>query len=135
MKRECLLSRAYTGAPLTFSGVEIAYSPLVNEIMRELGNALFSRGGDGSQTEHLALVECIMVMHLIAIGDKKAVADYMAVDRAERNKRCVQFYLDNEEEIEPLKPAIVQRLESAAAAIVESESPGKPQEPARGRSP
>lgn len=135
MKRECLLSRAYTGNPLTLDGVELAFSPLVNEILRELKTAVFTGDGDGSQTHQAGLCEGVLVMWLLAKGDKAGIAELRAMTREQRAARVLDFYIEHEEGVDALKPEIISRLESVAAAIVESEEVGKPHLPAQDSSP
>lgn len=127
MKRDCLLSKAYTGPPMVLRGVELAYSALVNEVLRELKTAFFTGDGDGSQTHTLGLVEGLMVMDMVARDSKQELADFINLPRDERNRLAVRFYIENETEVESLKPQILTRMEAAAAAAVESDSPGKSQ--------
>ena len=126
MKRECLLSRAYTGIPLTLDGVELAFSPLVNEIVRELKTAFFTGDGDGTQTHQAGLCEGVLVMFLLASDDRKGLAALRQMSREDRARRVLDFYLEHEAGIDALKPEIIARMESVAAAIVESEAQGKP---------
>lgn len=135
MKRECLLSRSYTGNPLTLDGVELAFSPLVNEILRELKTALFTGNGDGSQTHQAGLCEGVLVMYLLAKEDRTALAELRKMNREDRAARVLDFYLEHEQGIDALKPEIFARMEAAAAAIVESEDAGKPHPPAPASSP
>jgi len=123
MKRECLLSRHYTGEPMTLHGKPIFYSALVNELMRELKVAVFHGADD--QTDHSAFTECIMVMGLIADNNLARINELRSMDRAARHSEVLTFALGNEEEVERLKPQILDRLEQAKAAIVESEAGGK----------
>lgn len=129
MKRNCLLSRSYSAPPMTFNGVEIAYSALVNELMRTLKTAVFSPVDDDSMTQHLGMVECIYIMASLATDDKAAIAQHLDQTREQRNAWLVRFYLMHEDEIERLKPEIIARMESAAAASVESEAAGGKPEP------
>jgi len=135
MKRECLLSRAYTGTPLTLAGVELAFSPLVNEIVRELKTAFFTGDGDGTQTHQAGLCEGVLVMFLLASDDRKGLAELRQMSREDRARRVLDFYLEHETGIDALKPEIIARMESVAAAIVESEAQGKPHPPAPDSSP
>jgi len=66
MKRECLLSRTYTGPPMMLRGIEIVYSPLANEILRELQTAFFTGDGAGDQTHQAGLAEGLLIMWLLA---------------------------------------------------------------------
>jgi hypothetical protein len=135
MKRECLLSRAYTGNPMTLNGVELAFSPLANEILREFKTALFTGDGDGTQTHQAGLCEGVLVMWLLAKDDRAGIAELRKMTRPERAARVLDFYLENEAGIDALKPEILARLESIAAAIVESEAGGKPRQQAPVSSP
>lgn len=123
MKRECLLSRHYTGEPMTLHGKPIFYSALVNELMREFKVAVFHGADD--QTDHSAFTECIMVMSLIADNNLSRIAELRAMPREQRHSEVLTFALEHDEEVEQLKPIILDRLEQAKAAIVESEAGGK----------
>jgi hypothetical protein len=135
MKRECLLSRSYTGPPMLFAGREIFYSALVNEILRELRTAFFTGDGDGTQTHHAGLCEGIMVMHLLAEGKRAEIHALRSMTREERAAAVLDFAIEHDAEIESLKPEIIARMEAAMAAMVESEEPGKPAPPAPASSP
>jgi len=126
MKRECLLSQTYIGEPMIFHGIELAYSPLVNEVLRSLRTAFFHGRGSNGQTEHHGICEGIMVMNMVARDAKQEFHAHINITPDERAKDVLAFYIDNEAEIEALKPAIVARMESAIAASVESEGTGKP---------
>jgi|APGre2960657404_1045060.scaffolds.fasta_scaffold22532_3 hypothetical protein len=135
MKRECLLSRSYTGNPMTLDGVELFFSPLANEILRELKTALFTGEGDGTQTHQAGLCEGVLVMWLLAKEDRAGIAELRKMSREARARCVLDFYLDHEAGIDALKPEILARMESIAAAIVESEAGGKPRQPAPDSSP
>jgi hypothetical protein len=135
MKRECLLSRTYTGSPMMLRGVEIVYSPLANEILREFETAFFNGDGAGDQTHQAGLNEGVLIMWLLAAGNRQEVARLRKLTRADRHREVLDFYLENEEEIDALKPEIIARMESAMAASVESETPGKSHQPLRESSP
>jgi hypothetical protein len=126
MKRECLLSQSYIGEPMIFKGIELAYSPLVNEILRSLKTAFFHGRGGNDQTEHHGICEGIMVMNMVARGEKQEIHAHINLSPDDRSKAVLAFYIDNEAEIEAIKPALVTRMESAIAASVESEGSGKP---------
>jgi hypothetical protein len=126
MKRECLLSQSYIGEPMIFHGTELAYSPLVNEILRSLKTAFFHGRGGSDQTEHHGICEGIMVMNMVARDEKQEIHAHINLSPDERAKAVLAFYIDNEAEIESIKPALVARMESAIAASVESEGSGKP---------
>ena len=130
MKRECLLSKAYTGAPITLDGIELAYSPLVNEILRELDTAFFT-GPKEHQTDHHGMVEGIMIMFYLAKNSRDLIHRHRTLEATERQREVVTFYLDHEEQIEAIKPLITERITAAVAAAVESEATGKsrPQPP------
>jgi hypothetical protein len=135
MKRECLLSRSYTGPPMLFAGREIFYSALVNEILRELRTAFFTGDGDGTQTHHAGLCEGILIMHLLAEGKRQEVQDHRNLAREARAAAVLDFAIEHEAEIEAIKPEIIARMEAAMASMVESEEPGKPAPPAPASSP
>ena len=116
-------------------GVELAFSPLVNEILRELNTAFFTGDGDGTQTHQAGLCEGVLVMFLLAKNDRAGLAEFRKLTREQRATRVLDFYLDHEEGIDALKPDILARMESAAAAMVESEAQGKPHPQALDSSP
>lgn len=135
MKRECLLSRSYTGPPMMLAGVELAYAPIVNEILREFQTAFFNGDGPGDQTHHGGMCEGILIMYHIARDDKAEIHRLRQLPRAARHAAVLDFFLDHEAEITALQPAIIARMESAAAAAVESEAAGKSPLPPRVSSP
>lgn len=135
MKRDCLLSRAYSAPPMKFNGREIAYSSLVNEILRGISTPIFAGDSDGPMTQNMGFVEAIYVMAKLAEEDKEAVAAHCDKSPDARNAALLSFYIQHEDEIERLKPEILARLEAAAAAAVESETPGKPLAQPRDSSP
>ena len=135
MKRDCLLSRAYTGKPLTLNGSEIYYSATANEILREFQTAFFCGDGPGDQTHFHGVAEGLMVMELLAKGDVSRISELREMARQDRHKIVLTFAIENEDEIARLKPEILTRIESAMAATVESEMPGKPQAQALESSP
>ena len=114
---------------MTLGNVEIFYSPLANDLIRQLETAFFTRRGGDEQTENLGLAEGVMVMWLMARDKKNELLEFLDIDRPSRNSRVVRFYLENEEEIETLKPILLSRLAAAEAAAVESEGSGKSQSP------
>ena len=111
---------------MIFKGIELAYSPLVNEILRSLKTAFFHGRGGSDQTEHHGICEGIMVMNMVARDEKQEIHTHINLSPDERAKAVLAFYIDNEAEIEAIKPALVARMESAIAASVESEGSGKP---------
>lgn len=135
MKRECLLSKAYTGNPMMLGGVELAFSPLANEILRELKTSLFTGEGDGTQTHQAGLCEGVLVMWMLAKDDRSGIAELRKMSREQRASKVLDFYLDHESEIDALKPEILARMEAIAAAIVESEGGGKPHQQVPASSP
>lgn len=135
MKRECLLSTSYVGAPMTLRGTELVYSALVNEVVRELGSPLFCGDGDGTRTHYQGMCEGILVMYLMARGEIAGLNELRSMTSEQRNKAVLDFALENEDEIAGLKPAILARLEALAAAAVESEEVGKPRARRRESSP
>ncbi|MFO0201822.1 MAG: hypothetical protein ACK528_01690 [Alphaproteobacteria bacterium] len=120
---------------MTLDGVELFFSPLANEILRELKTALFTGEGDGTQTHQAGLCEGVLVMWLLAKEDRAGIAELRKMSREARARCVLDFYLDHEAGIDALKPEILARMESIAAAIVESEAGGKPRQPAPDSSP
>ena len=125
MKRDCLLSKAYTAGPLTFDGTEIAYSGLANEILREFKTSFFCGDGPGDQTHFSGIAEGIMVMLILAQRNFSYLADLRVMPREQRHSLVLSFALEHEEEIARLQPEIIARVEAAMAASVESSELGK----------
>jgi hypothetical protein len=67
-----------------------------------------------------------MVMDMVARNAKQEIHAHINLPTNDRSKAVLAFYIDNEAEIEAIKPALVARMESAIAASVESEGSGKP---------
>ena len=118
-----------------FHGNELAYSPLVNEILRSIKTAFFHGRGGNDQTEHHGICEGIMVMDMVARDAKQEIHAHINLTPEDRAKAVLFFYIDNEAEIEVIKPAIIARMESAIAASVESEGSGKPHQQLQDSSP
>ena len=127
MNRTCLLSLAYDGAPMVFNGQPIYYSALVNEVLRELKNALFyGSPDDKSHTEFMGLCEAFLVMYLYAKRDMAAVKELRGMSQDDRSKAILDFAIEHEDEIERIKPEFVLRVKAVMAAGVEGTAPGKP---------
>ena len=125
MNRECLLSDAYGNERMMFNGVEIFYSPLVNETLRTLQTPFFTSAKYDILTQHTGVCEAIYIMHLIAIDKKDEVKAHKKRSEKERMELLSDFYLDNEDQIESLKELIEQRMYQVLASNVESEAGGK----------
>lgn len=130
MKRTCLLSKSYSGAPMMLAGREIIYSPLANEIVRELGSAFFNGNSERDQTDFAGMCEGIMVMWHLAENEMGAIQSLRAMEPSERAKSVLDFMIEHEAGIDQLKGEILTRIKSAMAASVESEGSGKPHLPA-----
>jgi hypothetical protein len=124
MKRECLLSRAYTGGNMTFNGTEIYFSALANDVLREFKNGILHNAED--QTDLSGISEIVMVMDLLARNEMKEIQSLRKLSREDRHSKVLDFTIEHEPEIERLKTDIVDRLQSTIAAAVESDAPGKP---------
>ncbi len=124
MKRECLLSRDYTGAPMTFKGEPIYYSAFVNEIMREFKTAIFYGADD--QSDLNAISECASIMVAFATGDIDRIEQLRAMTRQERHKEATTFAIRNSDEIDRIQPQLMERIQRAMGSQVESEVEGKP---------
>ena len=135
MKRECLLSRAYTGGPMTLEGREIAYSALANEIIREFKTSIFNADAPQDQTDYCGIAECVLVMSLLERKDFEGVKALRLMSRPDRHSAVLSFALDHAAEIDRLQTEILARLESLQAAAVESVEPGKSQPPPPDSSP
>ena len=124
-KRQCLLSRAYSGEPMKIKGTEIVYSALANEIIREFETAFFCDAKHDDQTDHHGLCEAVYVMFLIATDDYATIEQLRAMTRKERHAQVLSFYLANVDDVDAVKPLLMARIESAAASGVESLGVGK----------
>lgn len=131
MKRECLLSRTYTGAPMSFRGEELVYSAIVNEILREFKTTFFSEHSLSDQTQTHGCYEAIMIMHLVGESDFSTIQTLREKTREDRHKDVLSFAVKNMDQIDEIIPQLVARVESIAAAAVESEGRGKYQAQAR----
>lgn len=128
MKRECLLSRAYTGGNMTFKGTDIYFSALANDILREFKNGILHDAKD--QTDLSGTSEIVLVMYLLAENKMGDIQDLRKLTREDRHSKILDFTIENESEIERLQADIVDRLQSTIASAVESDAPGKPHSPA-----
>ena len=136
MKRNCLLSDPYGQPPMKLGGDEVFYSPLANEIIRELNSAGFNGDGDGKQTHYQGMCEGLVVMWLLAKGDREKIQWMRRADAKERSAYVNDFILDNESNIERLVEQLIDRITQAMAASVEgAEDEGKSQEPVPMSSP
>lgn len=126
MKRDCLLSKAYSGPPMILAGVTLFYSPLANEILRELNTAFFMGDGTGDQTMHHGVCEGVFVMFLIASSDFKRLDEIRKMDRKERHALVLSFMIEHADEMDELRDQVIERVEASIAASVESEVVGKP---------
>lgn len=128
-KRECLLSRAWTGAELTLGGRELALASGRFELLRYWKNAIMGEGG-GDQSEVGAMHEVAWAMYLT----KDEIKASKRMSDAERREAVLDFALEFEDELAGISDGIKDRLLSIKAAAVESELPGKA-EPALASSP
>jgi hypothetical protein len=126
MKRECLLAKTYTGPPMILDGTELFYSPLANEIVREFQTAFFCGEGTGDQTAHHGLCEGILIMWLIAKNQFAEIDRLRNMSRPERHKLVLDFMLRHADVMDELKDQLIERVNAAMAAGVESEAQGKP---------
>lgn len=115
---------------MKLGGVEIHYSALANEIIRELNCAGFCGDADGHQTYFQGVCEGILVMYLLAKDDKEAIRQMRKMTRAERCAQINDFLLDHEAEMTALVEEVMQRVAQAMAASTEGDGEGKPVAPA-----
>lgn len=119
-KRECLLSRAWTGEPLIVGGRELALSAGRYELLRYWKNAIMAETVT-DQTEVGALHEIAWVMWMTK--DEVKAAKRMTLEK--RREAVLDFALDHEEDLLSIEDGIKDRLLSIKAASVEAETPGK----------
>jgi hypothetical protein len=110
---------------MKFKGREIYYSALVNEILRETKNGFFYGEGNDEQTQFLGLCEAFLFMWLYSTGDREQANRLRDMTIEQRNREVLTFALENEDEIEAVKPQFVERVKSVMAANVEGTGPGK----------
>ena len=133
MTRDCLLSKSYTGNPLKFKGEDIHYSPIANDILREFKTAFFHGADD--QTDFSGLAEGVMIMDLLRENNLARINELREMPREKRHREVLTFSLDNEAEITRLQPVIIERVQAAMSASVESEAGGKSHSQAPDSSP
>jgi hypothetical protein len=120
-KRECLLSAAWTGSPLTLAGRELSLPFGRFEILRLWDNVIFGSNSKRDQTEIGAVYECAWVMFMT----REELAKVQAMPPEEFRKAFADWCLDHEDELPSVKEGIAGRLEQLQAAMVESVTPGK----------
>jgi hypothetical protein len=119
-KRECLLSRAWTGPELVLDGRALALSTGRYELLRYWKNSIMAEI-ENEQTQVGALHEIAWVMWLTK--DEIKAAQRMTTEK--RREAVVNFALDYEDELAEIQDGIMERFRSIQAATVESDSPGK----------
>jgi hypothetical protein len=119
-KRECLLSKSWTGEPLTLGDRELVLSAGRFELLRYWKNAIMAESAT-DQTEIGALHEIAWVMWMT--GPEVKAAKRMTLEK--RREAVLDFALDNEDELTGIEDGIKDRLMAIKAATVEAESPGK----------
>tara|TARA_R110000868_G_scaffold18475_1_gene81237 strand:+ start:750 stop:1112 length:363 start_codon:yes stop_codon:yes gene_type:complete len=120
---------------MTFNGVEIFYSALANEILREFQTAFFCGDGPGDQTHFNGICEGVLVMSLLARKDFPYIAELRTMPRDQRHSIVISFAMEHDEEIARLQPEILARVEATMASSVESVELGKSQPPPLDSSP
>ena len=120
MKRDDLLSTAWTGKPLELGGRELRLSAGRHGLLGYWKNAFFEEGQTG-QSSLAAMGELVMVCYLT----KDEVKGVQRMTNEDRAKAVVDFMLEFEDELPEIQAGIQERMEAIKAAIVESESPGK----------
>jgi hypothetical protein len=127
MKRECLLSGSYANEPMKFNGVEIFFCPLVSETLRTLQTPFFTKAQYDILTQHTGICEAIYIMYMLATEKRDEIKAHKKRSEKERMEVLSDFYLDNEDQVELVKPQIIERMEQALASNIESEGEGKSQ--------
>lgn len=120
MKRDDLLSTAWTGKPLELGGRELRLSAGRHGLLGYWKNAFFDDGNTG-QSSLAAMGELVMVCYL----SKEELKEAQRLSDDDRAKAVVDFMLEWEDELPEIQVGIQARMEAIKAAIVESESPGK----------
>ena len=120
---------------MKLKGVEIVYSALANEVIREFETAFFCESQHDDQTDHHGLCEAVLVMFLIATDDFTRIEELRGMERKDRHRDVLSFYLANVDDVDAVKPQLIERVKSAAASGVESQGLGKSQSPAPEPSP
>ena len=123
MKRDDLLSRAWTGAPLLLNGIELRLSPGRHSLLGYWKNSFFVDNPEQSSLQ--AMGELI----LVCWANKDELKELQRMTDEDRAKRVIDFMLEVEDELTAIQEGIELRMQSIKAAIVESELPGK-EEPA-----
>ena len=119
MKRDDLLSTAWTGKPLELGGRELRLSAGRHGLLDYWKNSQYHE--DSNQTKPAGLGEMVMVCYVT----KEELREIQRMTDKEREKAVVDFMLEWEDELPEIAEGIVARMEAIKAAIVESESPGK----------
>jgi hypothetical protein len=120
MKRDNLLTFAWTGEPLEHNGRELVLSYGRKEQLAAWGNELFS-DKETDQSRGHAMGE----ITLVCCSTRDEIKTLKRMTREERHEAVVEFMLDNEEHLARLFDGIEIRIEAIKAASVESETPGK----------
>ena len=119
MKRDDLLSRAWTGAPLELDGRELRLSAGRHSLLGYWKNSFFA--DNPNQSSLAAMGELVMVCWL----DKDELKAVQRMTDEEREKAVIDFMLEYEDQLPDIQEGIQLRMESIKAAVVESELPGK----------
>ena len=120
-KRECLLSAAWTGSPLTLAGRELTLPFGRFEILRLWDNIIFGTASKRDQSEIAAVYECAWVMFMT----RDELMEVQRMTPEDFRKAFAAWCLAHEEELPSVKDGIAERLEQLKAAMVESVAPGK----------
>jgi hypothetical protein len=120
MKRDDILSRAWTGEPLTLGGRPITLTPVRYALLEYWKNALF-RPENTAQNAISAMGELILVCYC----DKAEIKELQKMDEKERENAVLDFMLKHEDEWAGVAEGIQKRLEAIQASMVESEGAGK----------
>jgi hypothetical protein len=120
MKRDDILSRAWTGEPLMLGGREITLTPVRYALLEYWKNSLF-RPDESTQNAIAAMGELILVCYC----EKSEIKELQRMSPEERHEKVMDFILLHEDEFTSVSSGIQKRLEALQASAVESEAKGK----------
>ena len=120
MKRDDILSRAWTGEPLTLGGRQLTLSPVRYALLEYWRNSLF-QPQNTAQNAISAMGELVLVCYC----DRSEIKELQKMGDEERADAVLNFMLAHEDEWSGVTEGIQKRLEAIQASMVESEASGK----------
>lgn len=120
MKRDNLLSQAWTGEPLELNGRELVLSYGRQELLRAWGNELFCDGGTDQTAVH-AMGEIALVCY----STMPEIYELRKMSREDRHEKVIDFMLNAEADMGRITQGIQDRIDAVKASMVESELLGK----------